>query len=121
MILLVEDEQELRSLVRCALESIGYSVREARSGPDALRVWAECRDRVELLITDLVMPEGMTGIELAERLRADKPSLKVVCTSGYSAELVELGMKLPESVRFLQKPFHSRQLAMVVREVLDEA
>ncbi len=119
-ILLVEDEHELRSLVRCALESCGYRVHEARSGPDALRVWAECRDQVDLLLTDMVMPEGVTGIELAERLRSEKPSLKVICSSGYSAELVQSGMGLPAKVRFLQKPFHSRQLSMTVREVLDE-
>jgi YesN/AraC family two-component response regulator len=75
---------------------------------------------VDLLITDMVMPEGMTGLELAQKLWIEKPALKLVCVSGYSAELAKLGLGLPDHIRFLQKPFHSRQLARIVRDALDE-
>jgi two-component system, cell cycle sensor histidine kinase and response regulator CckA len=86
-ILLVEDEQSLRALTRRFLENRAYTVIEASSGREALAIWPEHRDEIDLLMTDLVMPEGISGRELAERLRVDKPSLKVILTSGYSPDV----------------------------------
>jgi len=118
-VLVVEDEQPLRLLVRSILEHSGYQVIEAGSGVAALDAWPEVRDRVDLLLTDMVMPDGMTGRELAERLQAEKPGLRVLYTSGYSAEVVGEDFVLTEGLNFLQKPYHARKLAEAVRRCLD--
>jgi CheY-like chemotaxis protein len=67
----------------------------------------------------MIMPEGITGWELAEILRAERPDLKVLCTSGYSVDLTKRNFDPPDGLRFLQKPFEPRTLAMAVRECLD--
>ena len=67
----------------------------------------------------MIMPEGITGWELAEKLRAEKPQLKVLCTSGYSLDLAQRNFDAPEGMRFLQKPFKPQSLAQAVRECLD--
>jgi len=67
----------------------------------------------------MVMPEGITGWELAEKLRTEKPGLKVICTSGYSLELSKMTAEAPAGARFLQKPFKPHTLAQAVRECLD--
>ena len=70
------------------LERQGYRVIEAESGPDALFMWEKHRDRVDLLLTDMVMPGGLSGFELAEKLRAEKPELKVIYNSGYTDDML---------------------------------
>jgi len=92
-ILLVEDEAPLRVLVRKSLARQGYRVLEAPTGGKALAVWQEHRDDIRLLLTDLVMPDGMSGKELAQRLLRENPGLKVIYTSGYSTEVA--GNDLP--------------------------
>ena len=119
LILLVEDEHTLRVLVRGVLERYGYRVIEACSGKNALELWAECRQEVQLLLTDMVMPDGLTGRQLADMLRADNPELKVIYTSGYSAELAGKGLILGDGFNFLQKPYEPRLLAKTVRACLD--
>lgn len=119
MILLVEDEAELRLLARQILECYGYRVLEGATGAEALRLWPRHAQEIDLLLTDVIMPEGITGWELAERLRADKPALKVLCTSGYSVDLNRRHFHPPAGVRFLQKPFKPLMLALAVRETLD--
>ncbi|MDR3458737.1 MAG: PAS domain S-box protein [Verrucomicrobiae bacterium] len=119
-ILLVEDELALRASVRKILSHLGYRVIEAINGADALDVWQKNRAEIRLLLTDLVMPGGMTGKELAERLLAQAPGLKVIYTSGYSAEIVGKDFVLEEGVNFLSKPFESHKLAETVRNRLDE-
>ncbi|WP_160164580.1 PAS domain S-box protein [Pedosphaera parvula] len=119
-VLVVEDETPLRVLVRNVLERYGYRVLEAVSGPAALSVWQEHKDEISLLLTDMVMPHGITGRELAERLLADKPKLKVIYSSGYSLAVVGADMVLQEGLNFLQKPYHPRKLAQAVRDCLDE-
>jgi nitrogen-specific signal transduction histidine kinase/CheY-like chemotaxis protein len=119
VILVVEDEPALRLLVSNLLQRCGYTVLLAASGVAALDVWKEHHARIQLLLTDMIMPDGMTGRELAERLKREKPELKVICTSGYSAEIVGKGHALIEGADFLQKPYSPLQLTTVVRACLD--
>jgi CheY-like chemotaxis protein len=114
-ILLVEDEDSLRELNHKLLESMGYTVIEAANGADAIRIVDQCRDEIQLLITDVVMP-GMTGRELAERLVASHSRIKVLYVSGYTDDKI-LQMLAP-GVAFLQKPFSRDSLAKKVHESL---
>jgi PAS domain S-box-containing protein len=117
-ILLVEDEPVLRELVREVLGQYEYRVLEAGSGVEALEVWDEHDGAIDLLLMDMVMPEGMTGSEVAAQLRRRKPGLKVIFTSGYSAEVV--GKDFSEGdVAFMAKPYLPAQLAQLVRQCLD--
>ena len=93
-ILLAEDEPLLRQMARNVLERYGYRILEAGSGPEALSAWKNSNSHVDLLLTDMVMPGGMTGRELALRLRDQDPSLKVLYTSGYSLDFVESDLLL---------------------------
>jgi CheY-like chemotaxis protein len=118
-VLLVEDEAPVRSIVRTMLERNGFVVLEAGSGIEALAIWHQHQPDIGLLLTDLVMPGGLSGHELAEKFRAQKPTLKVLYTSGYSPRAVPTGV-LPESgTGFLEKPFDASQLADAVRRSLD--
>jgi two-component system cell cycle sensor histidine kinase/response regulator CckA len=115
-ILLVEDEESVRVFANKALEKQGYSVLEARHGRDALIRLAEHEGPVDLVITDIVMPE-MGGNELARQLATERPGLPVLFMSGYTdGEIAERGLG-PDGA-FLQKPFTSDVLARKVREVL---
>ena len=118
-ILLVEDEPPLRMLVRSVLERYGYRVLEAVSGVAALTVWQQHQNEIQLLLTDMVMPHGVSGRELARRLLIEKPALKVIYSSGYSLAVVGTDMVLQEGLNFLQKPYHPRKLAQAVRDCLD--
>ncbi len=119
-ILVVEDESAVRLLVSSLLQRCGYTVLTAASGVAALDVWKEHKDSIHLLLTDMIMPGGMTGRELAETLRAENPVLKVIYTSGYSTDILEKASTLVEGFNFLQKPYQSQQLAQTVRKCLDE-
>jgi len=118
-ILLVEDEEALRELARMILEQYDYRVLEAGSGVQALKVWDEHKDEIDMLLTDMVMPEGMTGRDLAEKLQAERPAIKVLYSSGYSPDVVGGYFKLPENSFFLAKPYHPPKLAQAVRDCLD--
>ena len=117
-ILVVEDEDDVRALVVEALTGYGYVVFDAPDGPHALDVWKAHGDDIDLLLTDMVMPGGMTGLDLARRLRAERPALKVVYTSGYLPNLTNGGV-LEEGKNFLPKPFPLPELARVIRQRLD--
>lgn len=119
-ILLVEDEPFLRSSVRNALSRLGYRVLEAPSAPGALELWEQYRDEIRLLLTDMVMPDGTNGKELAEKLIQENSKLKVIYTSGYSADVASKDLPLNEGVNFLSKPFEAYKLARIVRSLLDE-
>ncbi len=118
-ILLVEDEDALRGMALIILQKYGYRVLEATNGPDALQVWEQHHGKIDLLLTDMVMPGGMTGHELAEKLKAFNPALKAVYTSGYSAEMSGLASGLRDKTPFLQKPYHPQKLATTIRACLD--
>ncbi len=118
-ILLVEDEPALQMIVARVLTQCGYTVLTAISGVKALDVWREHHEKIDLLMTDMVMPGGISGGELATRLTTEKPGLKVIYTSGYSAELAGKGLPLHEGVNFLQKPWEMKRLKRIVREALD--
>ena len=118
-ILLTEDDPALRSAVRQALSQLGYRILEAPTGVKALEVWKANRDEIRLLLTDMVMPDGMTGKVLAQRLLQDNPKLKVIYMSGYSAEVVGKEFPMAEGVNFLTKPFPAQKLAQIIRDCLD--
>jgi len=118
-ILLVEDEAPVRQLVRTTLERQGYQVLEARSGPDAVSSFDEASRPVDLLLTDMVMPGGMNGRQLAEALQRRDPGLKVIFTSGYGPDFVAPDFVLTEGVDFLPKPYVLSRLLAVVRQALD--
>ena len=118
-ILVVEDEKPVRELVARVLEKQGYKVLQAGTGAEAVEVWRQHMDKIALLLTDLIMPGAMNGRELAELLWVDKPSLKVIYTSGYSADIVGKDFKLESEMNFLQKPYHPQILALSVRRCLD--
>jgi CheY-like chemotaxis protein len=118
-ILLVEDESPVRQMVKTILGRQGYQVLEARSGADALTTFEEAAGRVDLLLTDMVMPGGMTGRELAEQLRQREPSLRVVYTSGYGRDQIAPDLALTEGRDFIAKPYLSSRLLAVVRSALE--
>jgi two-component system, cell cycle sensor histidine kinase and response regulator CckA len=118
-ILVVEDEAPVRELVCNLLAGYGYKIFQAESGVKALELWKQCKDRVDLVLTDLVMPDLMNGRELAERLLSERPSLKVIFTSGYSADVVGKDFVLRDGLSYLQKPYHPDKLALTVRDCLD--
>ncbi len=118
-ILLVEDESAVRVVAEAALVNLGYRVFTAPSGLAALQVWEMHRHEIELLLTDLVMPDGITGRDLALRLRASAPQLAVIYMSGYSQEMAGGDFPLEEGTNFLAKPFDLTGLAKLVRASLD--
>ena len=118
-ILVVEDDVAVREMVRLFLKGRGYRVLEAGSGVAALEVWREQANRIDLVLTDMVMPDGLSGWELAEVLWAHKPELKIIYTSGYSAESVGHEFTAHAQFHFLQKPYEPRKLLAMVRQCLD--
>ena len=120
-ILLAEDDPSLRTSIRKALAQLGYRILEAPTGIKALEIWNEHHEEIKLLLTDLVMPGGMTGKSLAERLLEKDPKLKVVYMSGYSPEITGKDFPLEEGVNFLTKPFQPSKLAEIVRNNLDKS
>jgi signal transduction histidine kinase/PAS domain-containing protein/ActR/RegA family two-component response regulator len=118
-ILVVEDEDGVRALVIKVLEDLGYRLLQAQSGPRAIEIWREHGPAIDLLITDIVMPDGMNGIELADRLRRTRPSLKVIFTSGYLADVSRDDIPARETDAYLAKPFSLPELARLVRRTLD--
>jgi PAS domain S-box-containing protein len=118
-ILVVEDEGPLLKLMQHILESYGYKVLGCANGRQALQTWGEHRKKIDLLLTDLILPDGMAGTELARILQESKPGLKVLYTSGYNAERLAKEFPPGTSVNLVQKPFHARKLAEMVFETLN--
>jgi len=119
-VLVAEDEDALREMVVHVLKMQGYVVLEAVSGQHSLEVWDQASRPIDLLITDMVMPGGVLGGELAERLKAKSPGLKVIYTSGYSPGMAGKDISLLEGRNFLPKPYSIGKLAQFVRECLDK-
>ena len=118
-VLLVEDEENLRRAASKMLKSLGYTVFETGSGPEALTYLRSGR-QVDLLFSDVVMPGGMTGVELAGIARATWPQLKILLTSGYSEVLVrESGERLDDGIHLIGKPYRKQELADKIRALLE--
>jgi PAS domain S-box-containing protein len=119
-ILIVEDEPTVLRFVAAQLLSLGYEVTVATDGPDALAVLRADR-AFDLLLTDLMLPNGMSGVDLSRSARNVKPDLKVIFTSGYSEEVFQQHGKLDDGTPLLRKPYKRRQLAETLRGALDHA
>ena len=119
-ILVVEDEAPVRQTLRTCLQLYGYRVLEAETGSQALEIWKQQGGRIDLLFTDMIMPEGMTGLQLAERLWREAPALKVIISSGYHAKTARLPDEESARIRYLAKPYEVPTLASTVRAFLDE-
>lgn len=117
-ILLVEDEPILRELAHAILADAGYKVLEAEQSEEAFNVWSQHHHEIDLLLTDMVLPGGMTGRELAMHFLEKKPRLKVIYSTGYSQDLLDAK---DEPVNFLQKPYPPETLMRTVRSCLDAA
>jgi two-component system, cell cycle sensor histidine kinase and response regulator CckA len=118
-ILIVEDEAEVRNLAVSILSRLGYDCLEARTGVEAIGIWRERRDKIQLVLTDIVMPDGMSGRDLAEELHREKAVVKILFTSGYAKDVVGQGFVLREGINFLQKPYPPQRLAQAIRDCLD--
>ena len=105
----------------CGKQRAGYRVFEANDGHEALKLWTKHRNEIDLLLTDMVMPNGMTGCELSQRLLVDQPNLPVIYSSGYSIELTAPGFNENERLVFLPKPYLTGQLLTVVDRCLSKA
>jgi signal transduction histidine kinase/ActR/RegA family two-component response regulator/HAMP domain-containing protein len=118
-ILIVEDEEILREMARDILKDCGYRLLEASTGKEALEMWRKRAGEIDLVLTDMVMPEGISGVDLAERLLADRPDLKIIFTSGYTSNEINAELLARSQARFLQKPYSHTTLARAVRDCLD--
>jgi CheY-like chemotaxis protein len=117
-ILVVDDLQVVRKITRRMLERQGYTVLEAQDGNDALKIAAEHRGPIDLLLTDVVMPE-IGGLELADRIKTERPEVKVLFMSGYTHEAITGQASLATGVAYVEKPFTPLHLNEMVRGVLD--
>jgi len=118
-ILITEDEEPIRRLMQIALERYGYRVLTAENGAEAVRILVEEGTKADLLVTDMVMPGGMNGRELAEKVHAFHPKLKVIYVSGFTSDKISRELCLVSGVNFLQKPFSIHALVEAVRRQLD--
>jgi CheY-like chemotaxis protein len=110
----------LRDIARGFLSECGYHILDAGSGRAALQVWGEHRAEIDMLLTDMKMPEGISGLELAEKMIAEQPSLRVIFTSGYSDDLIGPEVLARCNAQFLAKPYACADLIRIVRETLDQ-
>jgi PAS domain S-box-containing protein len=120
-ILLVEDDFCVRLAIKESLERHGYKIQEASCAREALDAWRNCKGEIDLLLTDIVMPEGVTGRELAEEIRTNKPGIGVIFMSGYSADIAgkDTGFFRRNKTMFLQKPFPAPTLLDAVRRCVE--
>jgi PAS domain S-box-containing protein len=118
-ILLVEDEPAVREMGTAALSRHGYLLLTANNGAEALDVWATHKGKISLLLTDLIMPGGMSGLELARQILRRDPGVRVIYTSGYSAEIAGRDLPMKAGVNYLAKPYELNTLLQTVRTALD--
>jgi len=103
-----------------SLRRLGYAVFEADNGRTAMTLWQERSAEIDLLFSDMVMPEGLTGLDLAEKLRVEKRDLKVIISTGYTAEFAGQARPATGEIVYLQKPYQIDLLAKTVRDCLDQ-
>jgi two-component system, cell cycle sensor histidine kinase and response regulator CckA len=120
-VLLVEDERNLRRTAAQGLRLSGYRVLEAGDGPEALAIWRQHHPEISAVLTDLVLPGGMSGLDLAVEVRKQKPDVSLIISSGYSPEYSTLAGDPPERVLYLPKPYTVDQLWKLVRTSLDQS
>ena len=118
-ILLVEDEAGIRRTMAIALRRKGYQVLEAADADEALKIWEQQGTQIDLLLSDMVMPGELSGLELAARFRQSKPGLKIILDSGYSTEMTGGGGSELKDIVYLPKPFTLKELTSVLRQCLD--
>jgi CheY-like chemotaxis protein len=118
-VLLVDDDEIVRTTVAMMMEELGYTVIEAESGAEALAI-LERGEKVDLLFTDVVMPGAINGRRLADRARDLDSNLKVVFTSGYTENAIVHNGQLDAGTELLSKPYNRDQLAAKLRRVLDD-
>jgi CheY-like chemotaxis protein len=118
IVLLVEDEEGVRELAAEMLGDLGYRVIAAADGPAALALAREL-PRIDLLFTDVVLPKGMNGRQVAEELARQRPGLRVLYASGYSQDVIEHRGQVEPGLRFVAKPYTMDQLATAVRDALE--
>ena len=118
VILLVEDDADVRALARCVLEDAGYRILEAADGHQAIAAWREFPDRIDLLLTDMVMPGGLSGSDVADRFSADRPDSKILFSSGYSTDLFSGEINPRVGFNYLPKPYLAKQLTDAVARAL---
>jgi two-component system, cell cycle sensor histidine kinase and response regulator CckA len=118
-ILLVEDDDQLRAMLKAGLSFAGYRVLDARLNSHAAKQVAEYHGPIHIMISDMMMP-GTTGYELAKRIRAWRPDMKVLFISGYPKEVLCEDGLLDNGVRFLQKPFDGHVLLAMIAEILHD-
>jgi CheY-like chemotaxis protein len=118
-ILLVEDDNHLRIVVAQTLRTRGYRVIEASNGRQALHAWLIHSAEVNLLLSDVMMPDGISGLDLALQLKREKPELKVILSSGYNPETLGLQQAMNTFITYLPKPYQQDELAKAVRDCLD--
>jgi CheY-like chemotaxis protein len=118
-VLLVEDEASVRRTTALCLRKLGYAVLEACNGEEALKLWGPHQQRIGLLFTDMLMPGKVTGLDLAQLMLAEKKSLGVIISSGYSAELAKTPPLARPNFLYLPKPFSAATMARMVRSCLD--
>jgi two-component system, cell cycle sensor histidine kinase and response regulator CckA len=120
-LLVVEDDATVGAMVRSVLTSCGYRVLAATNGREALALWRAAKAEIDLVLTDLIMPEGISGGELGAKLQADKPGIRIVYTSGYDPRTAVRSPATQVGVDFLPKPYDAAALARCIRERLDRA
>jgi len=119
-LLIVEDEPVLREMAQLILEECGYRVFVAANGREALEFWDRHGNSIDLLFTDMVMPAGVSGVDLANKLLAQRSQLRVVFASGYTVDDISTDfLSRNNNARFLQKPYTRGALARTIREAID--
>jgi CheY-like chemotaxis protein len=120
-ILFVEIDDHLRWVVTKSLERLGYRVITAVDPLGAMQQWEACDGAVDLLLASMMMPGGLTGLDLAEKLRAVRPELRVILSIGHASEIHSLSYRRPETIEYLSKPYSIDALSKAVRRCLDRA
>ncbi|MEJ2670907.1 MAG: response regulator [Deltaproteobacteria bacterium] len=116
-VLVVENGDMLRPLICEILQREGYQILAAKDAKEAIDVWERSQGRIDLVLTDVVMP-GMSGKELVDHLRLKQADIKIIYMSGYESSLLSVGSKFVSGTTFLQKPFRPVELSTTVRELL---